>query len=357
MTPEQKDRLFSAFTQADSTTTRRYGGSGLGLAISKQLVELMGGEIGVESELGRGSTFWFVLPLEGQPDQVAPEPAGRVGARRRRQRDQPRGPVRAALGLGMRVAEAKGGTEALEELRSAAGGGEPYDLAFLDTQMPDPGGTKLAAKIRTDPLVSSTRLLLLTPVGVRGERAEFLRAGTDAYLAKPVSQSELHDALTMVMAASEEAADGDHKDGTASESPGGSEATLRRVLVAEDNPVNQLVARKMLEKLGLEVDVAGDGIEALAALSSGKVYAAVFMDIQMPNMDGYEATAEIRRREPAEGGPAIPVVTMTANTMGEDREKARQAGMDDYVPNPITSKAVVERWLPRGSGKGPSARG
>ena len=368
MTEEQRERLFRAFSQADATTTRRYGGTGLGLAISKQLVELMGGEIGLESEPGRGSTFWFVLPLERQPE---PGPAARRqpvalgglrGVRALVVDDNETNRkvlVEQLSAWGVKVVDVEGGEEALGEMRSAAGGGEPYDVAILDLQMPGMDGMELARRIKSDPLVSFARLLLLTSVGLRGERAESVRAGIEAYLVKPVRQSELHDALATVMATPEKATDQDEKNQVTHHDLREPRAALPRVLVVEDNPVNQMVARKMLERLGCRVDVAADGVEALGALSSGGPYSAVFMDVQMPNMDGYEATAEIRRRESEEGRLTIPIVAMTANAMKGDREEALRAGMNDYVPKPVTSEAleaVLEHWLPEEAGKGPCER-
>jgi CheY-like chemotaxis protein len=215
-------------------------------------------------------------------------------------------------------------------------------------------GMELARSIKSEPLIASARLLLLTSVGMRGEAGESLRAGIDAYLVKPVRQSELHDALATVMAARRTDADGGEERLITRHSLREARATLPRVLVAEDNPVNQLVARKMLERLGCGVDVAADGVEALAALSSGTPYSAVFMDVQMPNMDGYEATAEIRRRESEEGRGPIPIVAMTANAIEGDKEEALRAGMDDYIPKPVASdalEAVLRRWLPEKGGR------
>jgi CheY-like chemotaxis protein len=232
-------------------------------------------------------------------------------------------------------------------------------LAILDFQMPGMDGMELARSIKADPLVSSARLLMLTSVGARGERAESLRAGIEAYLVKPVRQSDLHEALATVMTRPEDATDHEDERLVTSHSLRESGATSPRVLVAEDNRVNQLVARKMLERLGCGVDVAADGVEALSALSSGVAYSAVFMDVQMPNMDGYETTAEIRRRESEEGWSPIPIVAMTANALEGDREEALRVGMDDYVPKPVTSealKAALKRWLPEAAGSGLSER-
>ena len=368
MSEEQIGRLFSAFTQADASTTRRYGGTGLGLAISRQLVELMGGEMGVESEPGRGSAFWFDLPLGRQPETgpaARRQPAALRGLRNLRALVvDDNGTNRRVLceqlsAWGVVTGAAEDGAGALRRLRSAAKSGEPYDVALLDLQMPGMDGMELASRIKADPLVSSARLLLLTSVGVRGDRAESLRTGIEAYLVKPVRQSDLHDALATVMATSDEDKDGGEERLVTSHSLREARAGRPWVLVAEDNPVNQLVARKMLEKLGCRVEVAADGVEALAALSSGGPYSAVFMDVQMPNMDGHEATAEIRRRESEEGRPPVPIVAMTANAMEGDREEALRVGMDDYVTKPVTSEAleaVIVRWLPENGGKGPSER-
>jgi two-component system, sensor histidine kinase and response regulator len=368
MTEEQRERLFSAFSQADASTTRRYGGTGLGLAISKQLVEMMGGEMGVESEPGRGSAFWFHLPLRRQtePSPLARrQPAALRGLRGVRALIvDDNGTNRRVLceqlsAWGIKVTDAEDGAEALRKLRSAAAGEEPYDVAILDFQMPGMDGMELASRIKADPLVSSARLLLLTSVGVRGGRDESLRAGIEAYLVKPVKQSDLYDTLATVMVTPDGDTDESEKRLVTSHTLREARATLPRVLVAEDNPVNQLVARKMLEKLGCRVEVAADGVEALAALSSGGPYSAVFMDVQMPNMDGYEATAEIRRRESEGGRPPIPIVAMTANAMEGDREEALGAGMDDYITKPVTSEAlevILKRWLPEAARNGPSER-
>ena len=351
MTPEQQDRLFRAFTQADASTTRRYGGTGLGLTISKQLVEMMGGEIGVESEPGRGSTFSFTVTFEkslGSPPPAPGRPGSSLGDLRVLVVDDNATNRRIfekqLTSWGAANREAPDGRRALEELRAAAGRDEPYDLAILDMQMPGMDGIELARVIKADPLLQGVRLVLLTSVGQRGDGREAMLAGIEAYLTKPVRQSELYDCLATVIG----------QPVGAEEAALVTRHTLRerkavgraRVLVAEDNPVNQKVAARMLESIGYAADVVADGLEALDALAKTR-YGAVLMDVQMPKMSGYEATAEIRRREGAEAG-RTPIIAMTANALAGDREKALEAGMDDYVAKPVTREelaAALKRWI------------
>jgi two-component system, sensor histidine kinase and response regulator len=362
MSGEQQRKLFQSFSQADASTTRKYGGTGLGLAISKQLVELMGGEIGLESELSKGCTFWFTVPLEKQPEGAQEAtPRSRTDLHGLRvlivdDNETNRKIVHhQIISWGMANGSAEDGQRALELLRAAAERDEPYDLAILDMQMPGMDGLALARTIKGDPAIASTRLVLLTSSGRRGDSEEARRAGIEAYLTKPVRQSQLYDALATVMGSPAEAASAPLH----AETPLITRYSLKeekarsraRVLLAEDNAVNQKVAVRMLDKLGYRVDVAADGLEALEALSRIP-YAVVLMDVQMPKMDGYEATAEIRRRESEGEGTArrTLIIAMTANAMQVDREKALEAGMDDYISKPVKPEeldAVLERWIPK----------
>jgi PAS domain S-box-containing protein len=352
---EQQERLFEPFTQADASTTRRYGGTGLGLVISKQLVEMMGGKIGVESETGAGSTFFFEVPFEEQEGaRVAPVfPADLSDLRVLVVDDNETNRLvvhEQTVSWGMRDSMAVDGPAALRVLREAAERGENYDVAILDMHMPGMDGIELARRIKADRAVASTRLVLLTSVGQHGDAQEAEKLGIAAYLTKPVKQSELYDALAAVMGARAEQAAPEEKSPLVTRRTI-SEARARshgRVLVAEDNPTNQEVAVGMLGLLGYEADVAKDGLDVLKALQRNS-YAAVLMDVQMPEMDGYAATAEIRRLEQS-GGHHVPIIAMTANALRGGREKALEAGMDDYISKPVKSEELSEvlgRWIPQ----------
>ena len=353
MNEEQRSRLFQSFTQADASTTRRYGGTGLGLAISKQLVELVNGEMGVESEPGAGSTFWFEIPFEKQLEQAQHASMAREdleGLRVLVVDDNATNREiihQHALSWGMRDGTAEDARSALSLLKLAAEGGDPFDVAVLDMQMPGMDGLELARAIKRDPALPGTRLVLLASFGERGEARRAKEAGISAYLTKPVRPSHLYDTLAMVM-------------GT----PGGTgqddempivtrhtileerSRTRARLLVAEDNAVNQKVAVRILEKLGYRADVAANGLEAVEALARAP-YHAILMDCHMPEMDGYEATREIRRHE-AETGRHIPIIALTASAMRKDRELAAEAGMDDYVTKPVKKEMLEDtlvKWV------------
>ncbi len=318
--------------------------------------------MGVESEPGVGSTFCFTLPLKKQPEgagQLASAPRADLRGRRVLVVDDNETNRKIVheqvVSWGMRSGMAEDGRNALQMLRPAAELGEPYDVAILDMQMPGMDGVELAKAIKKDPSIASTRLILLTSMGQRGDAEEARQAGIEAYLNKPVRQSQLYDVIATVMGTPEEAAPGrsEEKPLVTRHSLKEAKASSRtRILVAEDNRVNQMVAVKMLEKRGYRADVVANGLEAVEALSRIP-YSVVLMDVQMPEMDGYEATAEIRRQE--ENGRRTPIIAMTANAMQGDRERALEAGMDDYLSKPVKPEeleAAMERWTSRDAEEG-----
>jgi CheY-like chemotaxis protein/HPt (histidine-containing phosphotransfer) domain-containing protein len=340
--------LFQPFSQVDSSTTRRYGGTGLGLAISHQLAELMGGSVGVESEPGVGSTFWFTVRLEPereQPRERIPEDH-LAGLRVLIVDDNAtnRTILEHQLAAWQMVTDSVASAPlALDRLRAAVDSG-PYDLAILDQQMPDMDGLMLAKVVRAIPAIASTRLILLTSLGLWGDADREAGAEVDAYLTKPVRQSQLFDCLATVMAppASNAEASPIQESVVPLPRPSGGP----RLLVAEDNAVNQRMAVHMLEKLGYQADVVANGAEAFTALDRIP-YPLVLMDCQMPEMDGYAATAAIRAREGAERHTTI--IAMTASAMPGDRDRCLEAGMDDYLAKPVREKelaATLARWLP-----------
>jgi PAS domain S-box-containing protein len=344
--------LFRSFSQIDASTTRQYGGTGLGLAISKQLAELMSGEIGVDSQVGRGSEFWFTVKLRRSAEcrSPAPPPVSIAGARvlvvddNATNREILDAQLRA---WGARVTEASDAPAALQALHEAARGSEPFDLAVVDMQMPGMDGEDLGREIKASSALRDIRLVMLTSIGFRGDARRLQEIGFAAYLTKPVRQSELRDALSLALAGGQEWQSAPSlvtRHSLREMQRGG-----MRILLAEDNITNQQVAIGILKKLGQRADAVANGAEAIRALES-LPYDLVLMDVQMPELDGLEATRIIRDPSSRVRNHSIPIIAMTAHAMRGDSEACLAAGMNDYVSKPVDSQALaaaLERWLPR----------
>ncbi len=357
--PEKQRAIFEAFSQADSSTTRRYGGTGLGLAISRQLVALMGGTIWVESVPGQGSTFFFTARLGRQavPTET-PEPPRPV-----RLHDLPALVVddnatnrrilqEMLTNWRMRPTVVESGPAALALLEFARDRGEPFALVLLDAMMPDMDGFDLAARIKERPELAGATLMMLSSADRHGDAARCRELGVSAYLGKPIKQSDLLDAIMTTLDATASSLDVSPSSSlvscgepaAAAPPPAASESVpgLRplRILLAEDNAVNQRLAVRTLEKRGHVVIVAANGREALAVLDQAKEpFDVVLMDVQMPEMDGFEATAAIRERE-QNTSTHLPIVAMTAHAMKGDRERCLEAGMDGYVSKPLQTSEL-----------------
>jgi PAS domain S-box-containing protein len=357
---DKQELLFQKFSQADVSTRRHYGGTDLGLVISKQLAQRMGGEIGVSSEAGRGAEFWFTVRLGKQAAgrqstslrDPGPLDSSLRGARvlivddNATQRDV----LLAQLAAwGLRAEAAADGSTALHTLARARAVGAPFRAALLDLQMPGMDGATLAQAIRADRTLQATRVVLLNSLSQRVDARRLEELGCAACLAKPVRQSELYDCLATVLAETDAARVA--RPRVAYRSRHALHELRRgggRILLAEDNITNQLVAQGVLKNLGLSVDTVANGLEALQALTS-LPYDLVLMDVQMPELDGLEATRRIRDPHSRVLNPHVPIIAMTANAMKGDREQCLAAGMNDYVSKPLVARtlaAALDKWLP-----------
>jgi len=347
--------LFRPFSQVDASTTRQFGGTGLGLSIVKRLAQMMGGEAGVESLEGAGSTFWFTARF----DLAAATPG--TATPPRRMRVDPRGQRTLVVDdnatnrkvllnqlqrCGIDAVCVSSAAEALTAMTQAQQEQRPFELALLDYQMPDCDGATLGARINADPVLKSTRLVLLTSSGQRGEGQHFAKLGFAGYLLKPVAQRDLTDCLLLVLS-------GNAEDWHTQTQPIVTRHNVRaergrekrRILLAEDNVVNEKVASRTLQKLGYRVDSVTNGREAVTAWETGR-YDLILMDCQMPELDGYAATREIRSRE--QGQRHIPIVALTAHAMKDDDLKCKAAGMDDHITKPIDRERLalcLEQYL------------
>ena len=345
----QQAQLFDKFSQADSSTTRKYGGTGLGLSICKKLVELMDGEIGIDSEIGQGSTFWFTLPLlKAQAVDNIPVYSTDLKKEKILIVDDNETNLELMHQLhkiwGIPHKLVNSAKAALAELAQASQDNIPYTMAVLDMHMPETDGLELCQQIQKTPQIAQTKLIMASSQAQRGDALKMKEAGFKGYITKPIQQSELLDVLLMVSGVEVSTPEFVTRHSTKEHVQ-----FKAHVLVVEDNATNQLVIEGLLRALGITVDLAGNGKEAISTLQSVSKHDLVFMDCQMPVLDGYQATRKIRSKESGVTNSEIPIIAMTANAMAGDRQKCLDVGMNDYLSKPIEADKVInmlKKWLP-----------
>ncbi len=351
---ESLNLLFKSFSQVDTSTTRRYGGTGLGLVISKRLAQMMGGKIHVESKEGEGSNFWFTAVFEKQDLSIPqPEPVDfpeDIKGKRILAVDDNEinreiiasylAPLRPNLKI------VSSGKKALKELKNAVDQSTPWEVAIIDMMMPEMSGMELAEKIKNDLSLSSTRIIMVTSCGLRGDGARMKSTGIDAYFNKPIKRSDLHQAILSVLGASELPIETDIGNQVITRHTIKEDQKRElKILVADDNEINLKVAVHLLKKFGYNSDTALNGEEVIQALENSS-YALILMDVQMPIMDGYETTRKIRMMSPPEKN--IPIIAMTANAMKGDRQKCLNSGMNDYISKPVKAQTlgeIIHQWM------------
>jgi signal transduction histidine kinase/CheY-like chemotaxis protein/HAMP domain-containing protein len=341
---DKQNMLFDKFTQADGSTTRKFGGTGLGLSISKQLAILMNGTMGVKSVENQGSTFWFTIKLKKSPKQtkhVLPEKLSEIKVLCVDDNPTNLNVISGMLSYwNINHSLSQKGSEALNILTDAKASNKPFDIAILDMQMPGMDGETVGRNIKNDKELKQTHLILLTSMGSRGDEQKFLNAGFDAYLKKPVTQSTLFNKLTEFLGEQNKCENSSVEQVEKNIDCETIQSDLK-ILVVEDNRVNQVIATSILHRLGYKADLANNGVEALNILQN-KPYDIVFMDLQMPEMGGIEATQIIRDPTSEVLNHQIPIIAMTANAMKGDREMCIHAGMDEYISKPVNIEEISE---------------